>query len=221
MRRSACGAVFEMRNPRSTSATSGDSFSFMARTPSTMLPLGTNAPDFKLPDTSGRLISIAEFANKPALLVMFICNHCPYVNHVRAELSKLEQDYAPRGVAIVAINSNDVTNYPEDSPAKMAEESIVAGFGFPYLFDESQSVARAYRAACTPDFFVFDSSRRLAYRGQLDDSRPGNGIPFTGKDIRAALESLLANKSPAAEQKPSLGCNIKWKAGNEPDYFGA
>jgi len=191
----------------------------MAKTFSTMLPLGTAAPDFKLPDTSGRVVSIADFTNRPALLVMFICNHCPYVKHVRAELTRLEMDYAPRGVAMVAINSNDVTNYPEDSPANMAEEAKMAGFGFPYLFDESQGVARAYRAACTPDFFVFDRNRRLAYRGQLDASRPGNGIPVTGTDVRAALEAVLADKSPGAEQHPSLGCNIKWKAGNEPDYF--
>jgi len=186
-----------------------------------MLPLGTRAPGFNLPDTKGKIVSIADFRDRPVLLVMFICNHCPYVKHVRAELTKLEKDYTPRGVAMVAINSNDVTNYPEDSPANMAQEARVAGFGFPYLFDESQRVAHSFRAACTPDFFIFDSMRRLAYRGQLDDSRPGNGILVTGKDVRAALESLLANRWPPAEQKPSLGCNIKWKLGNEPNYFGA
>ena len=186
-----------------------------------MLPLGTVSPDFKLPDTNGKLVSNADFADKAALLVMFICNHCPFVKHVRTELAKLGRDYAPRGVGIVAINSNDVKSYPEDSPAKMAEEAREASYVFPYLFDESQTVAQAYRAACTPDFFLFDKSRKLVYRGQLDDSRPGNGIPVTGKDLRAALDGLFGGKSVAAEQKPSLGCNIKWKPGNEPNYFGA
>lgn len=194
----------------------GRQFFGMARTPSTMLPLGTPAPAFCLPDTSRRLVSVTDFADKPALLVMFICNHCPYVKHVRAELAKLAQNYGSRGVGIVAINSNDVVNYPEDSPTNMAAEAKSAGFDFPYLFDESQAVAKAYRAACTPDFFLFDQDRKLVYRGQLDDSRPGNGIPVSGRDLRAALESLLVGKSPAVEQKPSLGCNIKWKAGNEP-----
>lgn len=186
-----------------------------------MLPLGTAAPDFKLPDTNGKLVSIADFTGKPALLVMFICNHCPYVKHVRAELTKLSHDYASHGVGIVAISANDVVNYPEDSPAKMAEEAKEAGYDFPYLFDESQAVARAYHAACTPDFFLFDRDRKLVYRGQLDDSRPGNGMPVTGKDLRAALESLLDGKPLSIEQRPSLGCNIKWRVGNEPDYFGA
>jgi len=151
---------------------------------------------------------------------MFICNHCPYVKHVRAELAKLERDYSLRGIGIVAINSNDATAYPEDGPAMMAEEARVAGYSFPYVFDETQRVAQAYRAACTPDFYVFDKGRRLAYRGQLDDSRPGNGIPVTGKDLRTALDLLLVGQSPSVQQKPSLGCNIKWKVGNEPDYFG-
>jgi peroxiredoxin len=191
----------------------------MARTPSTMLPLGTAAPEFKLPDSGGKIVGLADFAGKPALLVMFICNHCPYVKHVRSELAKLGRDFAPRGVGIVAINANDVANFPEDSPVKMAEEAIAAGYDFPYLHDESQAVARAYRAACTPDFFLFDKGRKLIYRGQLDESRPGNGIPVTGKDLRVALEALLANKPLSVEQKPSLGCNIKWKAGNEPNYI--
>lgn len=186
-----------------------------------MLPLGTVAPAFYLPDTDGRLVSIGEFKGKAALLVMFICNHCPFVKHVRGELAKLGQDYSARGVAIVAINSNDVANYPEDSPANMADEAREAGYGFPYLFDESQVVAHAYRAACTPDFFLFNNERKLVYRGQLDDSRPGSGIPVSGRDLRIALDGLLAGKSIASEQKPSLGCNIKWRAGNEPDYFGA
>jgi peroxiredoxin len=192
----------------------------MARTPSTMLPLGTAAPDFRLPDTSGRLVALGNFAEKPALLVMFICNHCPYVKHVRTALSLLGQEYQVRGLGIVAINSNDAVNYPEDSPTRMAEEAEAAGYEFPYLYDESQDVAKAYRAACTPDFFLFDGSRKLVYRGQLDDSRPGNGILVTGKDLRLALEALLAGQPVKIDQKPSLGCNIKWKAGLEPDYFG-
>jgi len=185
-----------------------------------MLSLGTAAIDFRLPDTNGRFVSTTDFADKPALLVMFICNHCPYVLHVRAELSKLGRDYIARGVGIMAVNSNDVMNYPEDGPARMAEEARTAGYSFPYLFDEAQTVAQAHRAACTPDFFLFDKNRRLVYRGQLDDSRPGNDIPVTGRDLRAALDALLAGEGVSLEQKPSLGCNIKWKAGNEPDYFG-
>ena len=152
---------------------------------------------------------------------MFICNHCPYVKHIQSGLADLSRDFVSREVAIVAINSNDVMNYPEDSPERMAEESRAVGYGFPYLVDESQSVARAFRAACTPDFFLFDKNRKLVYRGQFDDSRPGNGIPVTGKDLRAALETLLRGGEISVHQKPSLGCNIKWKAGNEPDYFGA
>jgi peroxiredoxin len=191
----------------------------MAETPSTMLPLGTTAPDFRLPDTNGKPVSLADFNSRAALLVMFICNHCPYVKHVRAELAKLGQDYAPRGVGIVGINANDAARYPEDGPAMMAREARVAGYHFPYLHDESQAVARAYRAACTPDFFLFDRSRRLVYRGQLDDSRPGNGRPVTGRDLRGALDALLAGRAVSPEQFSSLGCNIKWKPGNEPDYF--
>ncbi|MGA3283613.1 MAG: thioredoxin family protein [Verrucomicrobiota bacterium] len=191
----------------------------MALTPSTMLPLGTTAPDFKLPDTNGKTVSLADFKNKPALLVLFICNHCPYVKHIRAGLAQLARDYLPRGVAIVGINSNDVANYPDDSPAKMKEEVKSAGYLFPYLYDESQAVAKAYRAACTPDIYLFDKGRKLVYRGQLDDSRPGNGIPVTGKDLRAALDAVLAGKPVSANQKASMGCNIKWKSGNEPDYF--
>lgn len=185
-----------------------------------MLPLGTTVTDFKLPDTNGKQVALGDFSDKAALLVMFICNHCPFVKHVRSELASLGRDYLPRGLAIVAISSNDVANYPEDSPARMREEAKEAGYGFPYLFDESQSVAHMFRAACTPDFFLFDQNRKLVYRGQLDDSRPGNGIPVTGKDLRAALDALLGGRPVATEQKPSLGCNIKWKPGNEPDYFG-
>lgn len=191
----------------------------MARTPSTMLPLGTSAPEFSLPDTSGNHVSLADFAGAPALLVMFVCNHCPYVKHVAPKLAELVKEYQDRGVAVVGINSNDVDNYPDDSPEKMREEVAQRGYTFPYLYDETQEVAKAYRAACTPDFFLFDRERRLAYRGQMDGSRPGNDVPPSGEDLRAALDAVLAARPPAAEQRPSLGCNIKWKPGNEPDYF--
>lgn len=191
----------------------------MALTPSTMLPLGTTAPDFKLPDTSGRTVSLADFKNAPALLVLFICNHCPYVKHIRAGLAQLARDYTPKGVAVVAINSNDVANYPDDSPARMKEEVKSAGYTFPYLYDETQAVAKAYRAACTPDIYLFDKNHKLVYRGQMDDSRPGSNLPVTGKDLRAALDAVLAGKPVSPNQKASVGCNIKWKAGNEPDYF--
>ncbi|MGQ0633817.1 MAG: thioredoxin family protein [Planctomycetaceae bacterium] len=190
----------------------------MALTPSTMLPLGTSAPAFSLPDVSGRLVAIDDFKSAPALLVMFICNHCPYVKHVRSGLAQLVKDYQGRGVGAVAISSNDAAAYPDDSPAKMAIEAREAGYTFPYLHDESQAVAKAYHAACTPDFFLFDKQRKLVYRGQLDDSRPGNGIPVTGQDLRAALDAVLAGKPAPDAQKPSLGCNIKWKPGNEPSY---
>ena len=191
----------------------------MALTPSTMLPLGTTAPDFKLPDTNGKTVSPADFKDKSALLVLFICNHCPYVKHIRTGLAELGRDYTSRNVGIVGINSNDVANYPDDSPAKMKEEVRSAHYTFPYLYDESQAVAKAYRAACTPDIYLFDKDRKLVYRGQFDDSRPGNGIPVTGKDLRAALDAVLAGKPVSTNQKASIGCNIKWKSGNEPDYF--
>ena len=191
----------------------------MSLTPSTMLPLGTTAPDFKLPDTNGKTVALADFRDKPVLLVLFICNHCPYVKHIRAGLAQLARDYLPKQVAIVSINSNDVANYPDDSPAKMKEEVKSAGYLFPYLYDETQEAAKAYRAACTPDIYLFDNDRKLVYRGQMDDSRPGNGIPVTGKDLRAALDAALAGKPISPNQKASMGCNIKWKAGNEPDYF--
>lgn len=184
-----------------------------------MLPLGTVAPDFSLPDPAGQLVSLADFAGRPALLVMFICNHCPYVIHLRAGLARLGEDFQARGVGVVAINANDPSRYPADRPELMAEEVQLAGYTFPYLFDATQAVARSYRAACTPDFFLFDAARRLAYRGQFDDSRPGNGLPVTGRDIRVALEAILAGQTPAPQQKPSMGCNIKWRPGNEPDYF--
>jgi peroxiredoxin len=183
-----------------------------------MLPLGTAAPDFRLPDTNGKTVSLADFKDKPALLVIFMCNHCPYVQHIRAGLAQLAQDYLPRNSAIVGINANDVANFPDDSPAKMAAEVKTAGYLFPYLYDESQAVAKAYHAACTPDLFLFDRGRRLVYRGQFDASRPGNGIPVTGKDVRAALDAVLAGKNTSTFQSPSMGCNIKWKAGKAPKH---
>jgi peroxiredoxin len=186
---------------------------------STMLPLGTKAPDFRLPDTGGKIVSVRDFSRAPALVVVFMCNHCPYVKHIRSGLAQLARDYQPRGVAVVGISSNDVENYPADSPAKMAEEAKAAGYIFPYLYDETQEVAKAYRAACTPDFYLFDQGLHLVYRGQMDDSRPGNGVPVTGKDLRAALDGVLAGKAVAPNQKASIGCNIKWKPGNEPEYF--
>ncbi len=190
----------------------------MALTPSTMLPLGTQAPSFRLPDASGRLVAIETFAAAPALLVAFWCNHCPYVKHVQADFTAFAKEYAPRGLAIVAINSNDFTTHPDDAPARMAEEAERLGYAFPYLVDESQEVARSYRAACTPDFFLFDAARRLVYRGQFDASRPGNRILITGRDLRAAADAVLAGRPVPGEQTPSIGCNIKWKPGREPDY---
>jgi len=184
-----------------------------------MLALGTQAPDFKLPDTSGKIVSLADFAAAPALVVMFICNHCPYVKLIREGLAEFGRDMQSNGVAMVGISSNDALKYPDDSPAKMAQEVKAMGYTFPYLYDETQAIAKAYRAACTPDFFLFDADRNLVYRGQFDDSRPGNGLPVTGKDLRAAVEAVLAGSKVAVDQKPGMGCNIKWKAGNEPDYF--
>jgi peroxiredoxin len=191
----------------------------MVAVPSTMLPLGTPAPDFRLPDTDGRAVARDDFRDAPALLVMFICNHCPFVQHIRAGLAEFARDYQPRGLAIVAINSNDVAAHPDDRPEKMREERQRAGYLFPYLFDETQAVARAYRAACTPDFFLFDRSRRLVYRGQFDDSRPGNDRPVTGADLRAAADAVLAGTAQPADQRPSIGCNIKWKPGAAPEWF--
>lgn len=187
--------------------------------PSVMVPLGSPCPDFRLRDPGTGLWTTRDGAAGPrGLLVMFICNHCPFVKHIRSELASLARDCQGRGLAVVAISSNDVANYPDDSPVKMKAEAAEAGYSFPYLHDESQSTAKAYKAACTPDFFLFDKARTLVYRGQLDDSRPGNGIPVTGKDLRAAIDAVLAGKLPAANQQPSIGCNIKWKAGNEPAY---
>jgi peroxiredoxin len=184
-----------------------------------MLELGTPAPGFSLPDFDARVHTLAEFAGAPALLVAFMCGHCPFVQHLRSEFAAMAREYRPRGLAVVAINSNDVEAYPQDGPDGMRAEAVQFGYVFPYLLDASQAVAKAYRAACTPDFFLFDAGRRLAYRGQFDDSRPGNGKPVTGSDLRAAIDATLAGRMPAAEQQPSLGCNIKWRKGNEPDYY--
>lgn len=192
----------------------------MVMTPSTMiLPLGSKAPEFRLPDPRGRTVALSDSEGSPALLVAFICNHCPFVKHVQKEFARLAREVQARGVAVVAINSNDVSRYPDDSPERMAREAERAGYAFPYLFDETQEVAKAYRAACTPDFFLFDRERRLVYRGQMDDSRPESGIPVTGADLRRALDAVLEGRPAPAQQKPSLGCNIKWKPGNEPEYF--
>lgn len=189
----------------------------MAETPSTMLPLGTACPEFSLSDvTSGQTVSRDDFAGKP-LLVMFICNHCPFVKHVREGLALFGKDYAPKGLAIVAVSSNDATAYPADSPEKMAEEAQIAGYSFPYLYDQTQGVAKAFHAACTPDFFLFDRDGELAYRGQFDESRPTTGSPVTGKDLRAAADAVLAGNAPAEAQIPSIGCNIKWI--EPPEYF--
>ena len=193
----------------------------MVRTPSTMVPLGTSAPDFALPDTvSGRTVKLADSQGKKALLVIFLCNHCPYVMHVREGLIALGRDYEKKDVAIVAISSNDPETHPDDAPNRLAAEAKRLGYRFPVLFDASQDVAKAFRAACTPDFFLYDAKRRLVYRGQLDDSRPGNDLPLTGADLRAAIDAVLVDRPVASKQTPSLGCNIKWRLGEEPDYFG-
>ena len=190
----------------------------MAVTPSRMLALGTSAPDFNLTDTAGNIVALADFEKSPALLVVFMCNHCPFVKHVLDNLVELIKGYQAKEVAVVGINSNDVANYPDDSPEMMAELARESGFSFPYLYDETQEIAKSYGAACTPDFFLFDGKRSLVYRGQMDDSRPGNGIPVTGADLTAAIDAVLAGKPVGREQKPSIGCNIKWKQGKEPGY---
>jgi len=191
----------------------------MVATPSVMLALGTAAPAFDLPDVaSGKRFSLESFAGKRALLVMFISRHCPYVQHVKEELARIGKDYGTRNVGIVAISANDAANYPDDAPAKLKEMAEDSRFTFPLCYDESQGVAKAFSVACTPDFFLFDSDRRLVYRGQLDDSRPSNGKPVTGRDIRNALDAVLAGHAVSEDQKPSLGCNVKWKTGNEPKY---
>lgn len=190
----------------------------MPPTPSTMLPLGTTAPSFRLPSTDGSIVSDTDFADAKGLLVIFACNHCPFVIHVKDEIARIADHYMPQGVAVVAINSNDADEYPEDSFDNMKERASEWGWKFPYLYDESQEVAKAYRAACTPDFYLFDAERKLIYRGQLDDSRPNNGLPVNGADLRHALEALLDGEKPTWEQKPSIGCSIKWKPGNAPPY---
>ncbi len=184
----------------------------MAATPSNMIALGTTAPDFNLPDTvSGKMMSLVELKSDRATVVMFICNHCPYVKHIQTGLVQLTRAYLTQGVSFVAISSNDVAQYPEDGPGPMKELAERLGFPFPYLYDESQEIARAYQAACTPDFYIFDRDLKLVYRGQFDDSRPSNQVPVTGKDVRAALDNILTGQPVNPEQKPSLGCNIKWK----------
>ncbi|MGE0405942.1 MAG: thioredoxin family protein [Candidatus Korobacteraceae bacterium] len=191
----------------------------MAQTPSTMLPLGTKLPAFRLPDSSGKMVSSESFQSAPVLVVAFICNHCPFVKHIREKLVELARMYQGRGVAFVGINSNDAEKYPDDAPAAMAQIAKSFGFSFPYLYDESQETAKAFQAACTPDFFVFDQAQKLAYRGQFDESRPGNDQPVTGDDLRKAMDAMLEGKAAPQVQKASLGCNIKWKAGNEPQYY--
>jgi peroxiredoxin len=185
-----------------------------------MLPLGTKAPDFSLVNVDGKTVSLADFNGKPALVVIFMCNHCPFVKHLAPALAQFGHEYMQKGAAIVGISSNDVASHPADSPEQMVHEAEDRGYTFPYLYDETQEVAKAYRAACTPDFFVFDGDRKLVYRGQFDSSRPDNGKPVTGADLRAAVDAVLAGKTPTSDQMPSIGCNIKWKAGGEPDYFG-
>jgi peroxiredoxin len=192
----------------------------MVLTPSTMLPLGTKAPAFSLPNVDGGTVSLADFRGSPALLVVFMCNHCPYVKHVAEGLAKLARDYQAKGAAVVGISSNYVGTHPADSPEQMVREVEDRGYTFPYLYDETQEVAKAYRAACTPDFYLFDKDQKLVYRGQMDDSRPGNEKPVTGADLRAALDAVLAGRPVSPNQKSSIGCNIKWKPGSEPDYFG-
>lgn len=193
----------------------------MARTASTMLELGTQATDFQLPDVvSGRTVSLATFAANKALLVMFICQHCPFVKHIQDELARLGRDYAGQSLGIVAISANDAEKYPDDAPPSLKAMAETLGFTFPLCYDETQEVAKAYTAACTPDFFLFDANRQLVYRGQLDDSRPGNDKPVTGKDLRAAIAAVLSDQPVSREQLPSIGCNIKWKPGNEPAYYG-
>ncbi|MHC4111938.1 MAG: thioredoxin family protein [Planctomycetota bacterium] len=190
----------------------------MAVTASKMLTLGTSAPNFSLPDPEGNIVSLADFKEAPALLVIFMCNHCPFVKHILNDLVELAKEYQSKGIAVVGINSNDITNYPEDDPEKMAMLAKEAGFTFPYLYDETQEVAKAFNAACTPDFFVFDQEMKLAYRGQMDDSRPGNDVPVTGVELTAAIEAIITGKKVNSEQKPSMGCNIKWKPENQPHY---
>jgi peroxiredoxin len=183
-----------------------------------MLELGTPAPGFSLPDPGGKLHSLEDFAQRPALLVAFLCNHCPYVRHIFAGFADFARRYGPQGLAIVAINANDATAYPDDAPSAMAEVAGQLGFTFPYLYDETQAVALAYQAICTPDFFLFDQERKLVYRGQFDDSRPNSGVPVTGESLRSAVDAVLAGEPMPREQRPSVGCSIKWRVGNQPDW---
>ena len=191
----------------------------MVKTASTMLPLGTPAPAFSLRNVDGQMVSLEDFQGKTALLVIFMCNHCPFVKHIADQLAQLGRDYQAAGVGVVAISSNNIANHPEDSPEQMIHEVEQRGYTFPYLYDEDQDVAIAYRAACTPDFYIFDGDQELAYRGQLDSSRPDSGIPVSGEDLRAALDAVMAGQPPSEQQVPSIGCNIKWKEGAEPEYF--
>ena len=192
----------------------------MVRTPSTMQPLGTPAPDFTLPNVDGKTVSLGDFADAKGLLVIFMCNHCPFVIHLADSLAEFAREYQAKGLAIVGISSNSVVTHPDDSPEKMAVEAKARGYVFPYLYDESQEVAKAYRAACTPDFFLYDADQKLTYRGQFDSTRPDSGRAPTGEDLRAACDAVLTGGKPAEKQLPSIGCNIKWKPGGEPDYFG-
>ena len=191
----------------------------MPETPSTMLELGTTLPSFSLPDFDGKTVSDADFKGSNALLVAFICKHCPFVRHIRSEFARFAKDYAAKGLRVVAIMSNSVEEFPEDGPEGMKQEAAEAGYVFPYLYDKDQKVAKAFKAACTPDLFLFDGNRRLAYRGQFDGSRPKNNVPVTGADLRAATDAVLAGQKPSEQQRPSMGCNIKWYPGNEPEYF--
>ncbi|MFH1765670.1 MAG: thioredoxin family protein [Gemmatimonadota bacterium] len=192
----------------------------MAATPSTMPPLGMDAPHFTLPDAFGEEHSLSAFDGSRGLLVAFICAHCPFVIHIRREFGAFAREYQEKGLAVVAIASNDLAQYPQDGPEGMVKESEEGGYTFPYLLDESQEVAKAYRAACTPDFFLFDQNRKLVYRGQFDGSRPGNALPVTGEDLRAAADAVLAGEAVPEDQRSSIGCNIKWKSGNAPEYSG-
>ncbi len=207
--------------PKAQSLKSKTWRSAVSLTPSMMLDLGTPLPPFSLPGFDGRKVSDRDFQSAPALLVAFLCPHCPYVRHIRDGFAQFAKEYQAKGLAIVAINSNDIVTHPDDSPEGMKKEAAEVGYTFPYVSDDSQEVAKAYRAACTPDFFLFDRSRRLVYRGQFDGSRPNSGVPVTGADLRAAAEAVLAGRAAPAVQRPSMGCNIKWKRGNEPEYFAA
>ena len=193
----------------------------MVETESTMLPLGTSAPDFSLPGVCGGTLSLSDVTAEKGMLVIFMCNHCPFVVHIADKLAELAKEYQAKGINFIGISSNDVETHPSDSFAKMKEEADARGYEFAYLYDEDQSVAKAYKAACTPDFFLFDSNKKLAYRGQLDSSRPGNGIPVSGQDLTRAMDQLVAGQEVPADQTPSIGCNIKWKSGNAPEYFGS